>query len=450
MSIKSARVMIVEDEQDVREPLAEYLRTVGMSVTTAADGRDALMKLKTRKIDVVISDIKMPNMGGMELLEHLRSDYRDIDVIMFTSFGTVETAVEAIKSGAQDYVLKPIVFEDIQQKIERIMSNRPDGTTASAKTAAAEQFAIDKIIGSSIQVQGLKELIKRVARADSHALIIGESGTGKELVAKALHFESNRKSHPFIAVNCAAIPEQLLESEFFGHSAGAFTGAIAETKGVFESAHKGTLFLDEIAYLPLPMQAKLLRAIEEREITPIGKTKPVSIDLTIVSACAKDLREQVAEGTFREELFFRLNIIEIAVPPLRRRTGDIPELAEFFLKETTERIVSPVRSFSLVAMTALENHRWPGNIRELRNVVERAVVMCNDEEIQLQNLPDDITLNVPEQNRTTEYKTAVKSFEKDLILKTLTHCDNDKRLAAKILGIGLSSLYRKLEEFGIE
>jgi len=443
----NARVMIVDDEQDVREPLAEYLRTVGMHVITAGDGDEALTKLKANPVDVVISDIKMPNMGGMELLGHLRSDFKDVDVIMFTSYGTVETAVESIKSGAKDYVLKPIVFEDIQQKIERIMSERAGRTSDSGH---AEKSAMDRIVGKSIQVQGLKELIKRVARADSHALIMGESGTGKELVAKALHYESTRRKQPFIAVNCAAIPEHLLESEFFGHTAGSFTGAVANTKGFFESAHKGTLFLDEIAYLPLPMQAKLLRAIEESEITPIGKTKPVTVDLRIISACATDLKARVAEGSFREELFFRLNIIEIKVPPLRRRVGDISDLAQFFLRETTGRIDSPVRRFSPSAMTALENYRWPGNIRELRNVVERAVVMSTTEDIQLQNLPDEITQGVPDKNHTTEYKTAVKSFEKDLILKTLVHCDNDKKQAAKVLGIGLSSLYRKLEEFGIE
>jgi DNA-binding NtrC family response regulator len=444
----NARVMIVDDEQDVREPLAEYLRTVGMHVITAGDGGEALTKLNGNPVDVVISDIKMPNMGGMELLSHLRSDFRDIDVIMFTSYGTVETAVESIKSGAQDYVLKPIVFEDIQQKIERIMSERT--APSYERGHVPERSAMDRIIGKSIQVQGLKELIKRVARADSHALVMGESGTGKELVAKALHYESTRRNKPFIAVNCAAIPEHLIESEFFGHTAGAFTGAVADTKGFFESAHRGTLFLDEIAYLPLSMQAKLLRAIEEREITPVGKTKPVAVDLRIISACASDLKARVAEGSFREELFFRLNIIEIKVPPLRRRVGDISDLAQFFLRETTGRIDSPAQRFSPAAMTALDNYRWPGNIRELRNVVERAVVMSTTEEIQLQNLPDEITQGVSDQNHTTEYKTAVKSFEKDLILKTLTHCDNDKKQAAKLLGIGLSSLYRKLEEFGIE
>jgi two-component system response regulator PilR (NtrC family) len=447
--MKTARILIVEDEQDVREPLAEFLRTKGFEVETAEDGKQALEKLKEKPADLIVSDIQMPNMGGLELLKHVRSEYPAAQVIMFTAFGTVESAVDAIKSGAQDYVLKPVVFEDMQQKIDRILAQRDRGDIQQTRDRDGKHVFVESIIGESMEVVELRNLIKRVAKAESHALIIGESGTGKELVARSLHYESGRRDRPFVAINCAAIPEHLLESEFFGHSAGAFTGAAADKRGLFEFANKGTLFLDEVVELPVQMQAKLLRAIEEREITPLGRTKPIPVDLTIVSATAKDLKKEVEEGRFREELYFRLYVIEIKVPPLRDRRSDIPLLLEHFLRETNERIDSKVRSFSPAAKSALEHYRWPGNIRELRNIVERSVVMCSGDQIMPHDLPDDIISSSPELQQEEGFKAAVRGFERDLIKRTLAHCDNDKKQAAKLLGIGLSSLYRKLEEYGL-
>ncbi len=278
--MKTARILIVEDEHDVREPLAEFLRSGGFEVETAADGKQALVLLRDKPADLIVSDIQMPRMGGLELLKHVRSKYPATQMIMFTAFGTVENAVNALKSGAQDYVLKPVVFEDMQLKIERILSRRNQGSNLRSRDQEGKQVYLESIIGESMAVVELRNLIKRVAKAESHALIIGESGTGKELVARALHYESNRRDRPFVAINCAAIPEHLLESELFGHSAGAFTGAAADKKGLFESANRGTLFLDEIVELPIQMQAKLLRAIEEQEITPLGRTKPIPVSIS--------------------------------------------------------------------------------------------------------------------------------------------------------------------------
>lgn len=451
MSDRSRQVMIVEDERDVREPLAEYLRGVGFDVVTAADGQLALALLGRQSIDVVVSDIQMPNMGGMELFSVMRAEYPLVDVVFFTAFGTVEMAVNSIKAGACDYILKPVVFEDIQHKLERIFLARTGGSEEVDKAdGAGPPSYLDRIVGGSLQINRLKKLVKQVAKAGSYALIEGESGTGKELVARALHECSSRKKNPFVAVNCAAIPEHLLEAEFFGYTRGSFTGAVADKKGYFESAHGGTLFLDEILELPMAMQAKLLRAVEELEITPIGKTVPIIVDVVVIAASAKDLRREVEAGSFRDDLFYRINVVDINVPPLRKRKEDIPTLARHFLIETKKRMSSDVTDYSPETLAVLENYDWPGNIRELRNVVERAIVMTQGSLIGVESLPGYLSGGDLASNLPTDYRSVVKDFERDLIIRTLKDCDNDKKLAAEVLGIGLSSLYRKLDDLDLD
>ncbi|MFQ5510692.1 MAG: sigma-54-dependent transcriptional regulator [Candidatus Krumholzibacteriia bacterium] len=447
MTGQRASVLIVDDERDVREPLGMYLRREGFAVFTAAHGGEALDVLSAHPVRVVLSDVRMPVMDGTELLHRVRAEYPDTHVIMFTAFGTGDDAAAAIRSGAKDYILKPVVFEDICQKILRVCEV-DDGPVTGRGEPAGQRF-LEAIQGESDCVREMKSLITRVAEAGSSALITGESGTGKELVAKALHHLSDRRDGTFLAVNCAAIPEQLLESEFFGHAKGSFTGAYADKKGLFESAGRGTLFLDEVSELPHHMQAKLLRALEEKEVTPIGKTVPIPVRAVVLAACSMDLKREVDEGRFRMDLFYRLNVIEMPVPPLRDRDGDVELLARYFLDETRKRLRTGVRSFSSGTIRALGRYDWPGNIRELRNVIERAVVLARGETIEPLNLPDYIERFAHGGHAPRTMKDAVKVFERELILKTLRECGNNKRLAAKKLGMGLSSLYRKLEELDL-
>ncbi len=490
MSEETVRILIVDDEQDVREPMAQFLRSEGYDVRTAGDGVEALERMAEMPADIVLSDVRMPRLDGMELLQRLRSEYPDTSVIMFTAYGTEASAVAAIKAGASEYVLKPVVFEDMQQKILRVWdeararrsrasSSRPGagrapagagagdespgdarGGTATAadertedaagvSAQAAPASALEAILGRSPQIEALKRFVARVARAGSPALIHGESGTGKELVARALHELSTRRDEPFVAINCAAIPEQLLESEFFGHRRGAFTGAVADKPGLFETAGAGTIFLDEVAELPMPMQAKLLRALEEREVTPVGDTRPVPVRATVVAASARRLQDEVEAGRFRLDLYFRINVIEIEVPPLRERRGDARFLAEAFLRQARERLLTEAERFSEAALEAIDRYGWPGNVRELRNVVERAAVLARGREIELADLPDAVVSGAAA-TPSRRLRDAVRAFERDYIVRTLRDCGGDKRAAADVLGIGLSSLYRKLDEYGIE
>ncbi len=484
MSERTIRVLIVDDEHDVREPMAEFLRSEGFDVRTAGDGVEALEQLATAPADIVLSDVRMPRLDGMELLQRIRTEHPDTRVIMFTAYGTEASAVAAIKAGASEYVLKPVVFEDMQQKILRVW-DESRGTTAAGAAAprtrggaaragataepagagpadeahakmeadesavGAPASALDAILGGSPQVEALKRFVARVARAGSPALIHGESGTGKELVARALHELSRRRDEPFVAINCAAIPEQLLESEFFGHRRGAFTGAVTDKPGLFVTAGAGTLFLDEVAELPMPMQAKLLRALEEREVTPVGDTRPVPVQATVVAASARRLQDEVDAGRFRLDLYFRINVIEIEVPPLRERRGDARFLAETFLRQTRRRLLTEAERFSDAALEAIDRYHWPGNVRELRNVVERAAVMARGPEIELSDLPDAVVTGAGHAT-PRRLRDAVRAFERDFIVRTLRECGGDKRAAADVLGIGLSSLYRKLDEYGIE
>ena len=450
MSPSGITVLIVDDERDVREPLAKFLRSQGFDAITASNGVEALGILEANAVAVVVTDLQMPKMGGLELLRRIRAEHPRTEVIIFTAYGTVDGAVDAVKSGAHDYVLKPIIFEDIQQKIERITSRDDSDQPPNESREMNARASLDAIIGSSRAIEKLKDLVSRVARAGSFALIQGESGTGKELVARALHNLSPRNAFPFQAVNCAAVPVHLMESEFFGHTRGSFTGAVANKQGFFQVSDCGTLFLDEVGELPLEMQTKLLRAIEEREIMPIGQARPIAINLTIVAASARILRAEVEAGRFREDLFHRINVVEINVPPLRDRRDDIPLLAKHFLDDIGHRVGASARGLSLAAMASLQTYRWPGNVRELRNVVERAALVCDGDEIIPADLPDHIGDGVDRSDDgSAGYRSAVRGFEKELIQKTLANCNYDKKLTAKVLGIGLSSLYRKLEEFEI-
>ncbi len=455
-------LLIVDDERDLREPLAKYLSSVGYRTLTASDGVEAIdtitkdsASLKNNSsakgvnsskspVSIVLTDVRMPRMSGIDLLKNLRKTHPEISVFVFTAYGTVEMAVEAIRSGAVDYVLKPVIFEDIRNKIESHIKRSQLENSQSTDGVSA-------IIGASPQIESLKELILQVAGAGTMAVIQGESGSGKELIARALHFESQRRDGPFIAVNCAAVPEQLLESEFFGHVKGAFTGAISDKKGFFELAQDGTLLLDEIADLPLAMQAKLLRALESREVFPVGGGTPVLLNARVIAATGRPLEKAVEEGSFRSDLYYRIAVIEIDAPPLRDRRGDIPELLAHFLDRLKERGETQVNDFSPEAVTALSGYSWPGNVRELRNIVERSVILSKSDRVELSDLPEHvIEAGGGAESVAGNLRDARRTFERDMILKTIASCDNDKKLAANLLGIGLSSLYRKMEELGIE
>ncbi len=437
----STTLLIVDDERDLREPLAKYLSSVGYKTFTASDGVEALDAIANNEIDIVLTDVRMPRMSGIDLLKNIRKRNLNIEVFVFTAYGTVETAVDAIRSGAVDYLLKPVIFEDIRNKLETHLKRDEE--------SGAE--GVSAIIGDSPQIRSLKELILQVAGSESMAVIYGESGSGKELIARALHTESPRRDGPFVAVNCAAVPEQLLESEFFGHVRGAFTGAVRDKKGFFQLAQNGTLLLDEIADLPLAMQAKLLRALESREVYPVGGGTPISLNARVIAATGRPLEEEVKKGAFRSDLYYRIAVIEVKAPSLRERPGDIPELVGHFLRILRGRGATNVSVFAKDALDALCSYSWPGNVRELRNVIERSVILSRNAQVELVDLPEHlISASGNDGSVDGNLRDARRTFEKDMILKTIASCDNDKKLAAKLLGIGLSSLYRKMEELGIE
>ncbi len=442
--LQTITLLIVDDERDVREPLAKYLGSVGFNVVTACDGEEALRVLPKNDVSVVLTDVRMPRMSGIELLKEIRRSHPEIDVFVFTAYGTVESAVEAIRAGAVDYVIKPVIFEDIRSKIDSHLRNKAGAGTEPAT-------GISAIIGESPQIESLKELILQVAGTETTAVIQGESGTGKELIAHALHAESPRADGPFVPVNCAAVPEQLLESEFFGHVKGAFTGAVHDKKGYFEIAENGTLLLDEVADLPLSMQAKLLRALESKEVFPVGGGAPISLNARVIAATGRPLEKEVEQGAFRSDLYYRIAVIEITAPALRDRPGDIPGLVEHFLQRLRARGETRVSSFSKDSIAILCSYQWPGNVRELRNIVERSVVLAKNDVVELSDLPEHlIQAGGNAETIAGNLRDARRTFERDMILKTIASCNNDKKLAAKLLGIGLSSLYRKMEELGIE
>ncbi|MBS0196165.1 MAG: sigma-54-dependent Fis family transcriptional regulator [Planctomycetes bacterium] len=441
-------ILLCEDETMLRESLVQLLRDEGYDVVAAVDGQEAYEHIVARPFDIVLTDIRMPRMDGLTLLGHLQQVAPQTPVIVITAFGTIESAVSAMRAGATDYLLKPMQFDDVLLRIKRALDfgeMRRDRTIFTEQLAASSAF--QNLIGDSPAMTRLFELVRKLSSVRSSVLIIGESGTGKELFARAIHYNGITRDKPFVAVNCGAIPESLIESELFGHRKGAFTGAVRDRIGYFEAASGGTLFLDEISTLPMGVQSSLLRVLEERVVVPIGDTRPRPVDLRIVAASNQDLRALCAEGKFREDLLYRLDVVRLMLPPLRQRRTDIPMLVHHFLEKYTREMNKRVKGLTNAAMRALISHDWRGNVRELENVIERAVIFAEDREIDIADLPFTVDPSVEDSGE--DLRIAVTQFERLHIVTSLRRHRYDKNETAAHLGIGVSSLYRKMEELQI-
>ncbi|MEX0602934.1 MAG: sigma-54 dependent transcriptional regulator, partial [Bacteroidota bacterium] len=439
------RILVVDDEQIIRESLGFVLRKEGYEVDEASTGVQALEKQEAKPFDLVISDIEMPEMRGIELLENLTKRTPETFVIIVTAFGSLETAVAALRKGAYDYVLKPIDFDDMLHRVRKLLNHRSLAQENSLlRQELHRSYDFDRIIGQSESIKRVFQVIQRVAASEGTILITGKSGTGKELVARAIHVNSLRKQKRFVAINCGAIVDTLFESELFGHKKGSFTGAISDKEGLFKVGEGGTVFLDEVSEIPIHLQVKLLRAIEQKEITPVGMTEPQIIDVRIIAATNKDLRQEIEKGKFREDLFYRLNVVEIHIPSLTERPEDIPLLANHFLDIYRKQMSKAINGLSTEAMQALIHHNWKGEVRELENAIERAVIFCDREMITLDHMPEFLRPSglAPVYNSvpgSQSLRDAVKEFERRHILDVLASKDGNKENAAQVLAISLSS-----------
>jgi len=444
-----ASILIVEDEQVLRESLGELLSDEGYQVAQAANGAEAFKQVVDRPVDLVISDIRMPDMDGMTLLEHLHKTIPQTPVIIITAYGTVESAVTAMRKGAFDYLLKPVNFDDLLLKVQRALEF---GEMAQSRRIITEQLAKEStfhnLVGEAPNMDKLFDMVRKLSTVKSTVLIVGESGTGKELFARAIHYNGMTRQKPFIAVNCGAIPDSLIESELFGHRRGSFTGAHKDKIGYFEAAHGGTLFLDEISTLPLGLQSSMLRVLEERAVTPVGDTRTRPVELRVIAATNRDLEDMVRAGEFREDLLYRLNVVKLELPPLRQRKEDIPALVHHFLDKYAKLLNKEVRGITNGAMRAMLCHEWRGNVRELENVIERAVIFAEGREIATSDLPFAGPMDGDE-DASENLKEAMRQFERQHILHCLGRHQFDKAETARQLGIGVSSLYRKLDELDI-
>ena len=443
-------VLIVEDEELMRAILRRLLEDAGYTVFTADSAEAGLEILPQNDISVTITDIKMGGMDGLRLLDQIKAIDEEALVVIMTAYSSVDTAVAALRKGAYDYVTKPFVNEDLLQTIKNAILRRAlFHENRALRRELNKQYSFSDIIGKSDSLKRVFSIVEKVAGTNSNVLIQGESGTGKELIAKAIHFNGNRSSKPFLAVNCGALPENLLESELFGHSRGSFTGATSDKKGLFRSADGGTVFLDEVGEMPPILQVKLLRALQEHEVTPVGTSMPVKFDARIIAATNRNLEAEVTENRFREDLFYRLNVIEIEIPPLRDRREDIPLLVRHFAaksarnQNSTEKLVAPE------AMSVLVGYDWPGNVRELENAIERAFVLSGDE-IDVDSLPQKLRSSAAGSFETHDhqgFRPTLEETERRYVMEILHALENDKAAAAKILGIDLSTLYRKLKRY---
>ncbi|OGK84263.1 MAG: hypothetical protein A2X51_07570 [Candidatus Rokubacteria bacterium GWC2_70_24] len=441
------RVLVVDDEKMIREMLAEVLASWGYEASTAGSAEEALEALARSLVDVVLLDIMMPGMSGIDLLREIKHRDLDVDVLMMTGRPTVETAVQALKAGACDYLEKPLNLDVLRHLMGGVIERRLLRQEVHALRArVGDQLGAMELVGVSDAMQRLRDLIDRVAGSDSPVLIEGESGTGKELVAGAIHHRSPRSRAPFIPVNCGAIPADLMESEFFGHARGAFSGAVADALGLIRSAHGGTIFLDEIAELPAALQVKLLRVLQDTEVRPVGSVKTFKVDVRVIAATNQNVEQAVRAGTFRQDLFYRLNVVSILVPPLRERRADIPPLVTHFLRQLNQKLGRRVSGVGPDAMAALMGYDFPGNVRELENLLHRAYALGAREEITLEDLP--VLQSRPEALALAGGLPTLAAAERELILRVLRHHGGDKDQAARALGISRRTLYRRIEEYG--
>ncbi|MFO7772915.1 MAG: sigma-54 dependent transcriptional regulator [Dehalococcoidia bacterium] len=445
--MKRVKILVVDDEAIVRESLSEWLQDAGYQVFTAEDGYKALDVIERENPGIMIADLIMPGMDGIELMKRAKERQPRIEVIIITAYASIPTAITAMKEGAYDYIEKPFCPERAQSVVEKLSQYRElVEENISLRQRLEDHYRFENIIAKSSKMQRLIELIKVVGKSNATVLITGESGTGKELVARAIHSQSHRHNKSFIAVSCAALPESLLESELFGHEKGSFTGAYTQKKGKFEFANGGTLFLDEIGEMSANIQVHLLRVLEEKEFTRVGGNEPIRVDVRVISATNKDLRKAIEKREFREDLYYRLNVVNIELPPLRERREDIPLLAEHFLHKFASENRKEIAGFAPDAMEFLLNHDWPGNVRELENAIERAVILAKDSLITITGLPQKGTSpsNSPAGGKN------LKEIEKDHILNTLRETDENYSKAARILGISRMTLYKKAKEYGFD
>jgi two-component system response regulator AtoC len=450
------RVLIVDDEESFRHMLSVILIKEGYEVEASSNGEEGLQKAAASPFDHILCDIRMPHMDGLEFLKEIKRTGLEATVIMMSAYGTMDTAIEAMKLGAYDYVSKPFKPDEIiltLRKAEEREQLRKENLLL--RKEVGKEYSFENIVSKNEQMQKIFDVIKKVSQYKSTVLITGESGTGKELVARALHYNSERSKNPFIAVNCGAIPENLLESELFGHAKGAFTDAIRTKKGLFEEADGGTLFLDEIGELPGQLQVKLLRVLQDGEIRRIGESKPIQIDVRIVAATVRDLSKEVNEGRFREDLFYRLNVLPIHIPPLRERKEDIPLLIQHFIRKYNNAMNKNIEDIDHNALETLINYKWYGNVRELENTVERAIVLSEKSNIELENLPIEVQ-NFKEEFQVEQWpdeeysiKKTSKTLEINLIKKALKKTKGNHTHAAKLLEISHRALLYKIKEYGI-
>ncbi len=449
----SIKILVADDEPSHRQMIEAVLAAEGYEVTQAEDGQAAISAVEEKFYDLVIMDVRMPNVDGIQALQKIKQISPDIPVIIMTAYASVGSAVEALKSSAYDYLIKPLDIDELKILVAKALRfHQLEQENIYLKERLNDRFDFSNIIGRSRSMTRLFETVALVAPSDATVLIVGESGTGKELIANAIHQNSPRKDQPFIKVNCAALPETLLESELFGHEKGAFTGAMARKQGRFQLAHNSSIFLDEVAEMAPATQAKILRVLQEREFEPVGSTQTIKVDTRVIVATNKNLEKEIQEGRFRDDLYYRLNVVTVDVPPLRQRREDIPLLADFFLKQYAEKNRRPIEGFTPRATDLLMRYDWPGNVRELENIIERAVIMARGEMItplefpvDLQNLDEDLK----ESRIDLTPGRSLKEVEKVMILRTLEEVEGNRTHAARILGISRRTLQLKLKEYGI-
>jgi len=447
------KILVVDDERSHRQMIEAVLAAEGYEIAQADNGQAAIDAVAEKFYDLVIMDIRMPQLGGIEALKQIKAISPGIPIIIMTAYASVGTAVEALKSGASDYLTKPLDIEELKILVAKTLRiHQLEEENIYLKERLNDRFDFSSIIGHSPAMNSLFDTMALVAPSEATVLIVGESGTGKELIANALHQNSPHKDRPFIKVNCAALPETLLESELFGHEKGSFTGAIARKQGRFQLAHQSSIFLDEIAEMAPATQAKILRVLQEREFEPLGSTQTIKVDTRVIAATNKNLEDEINAGRFREDLFYRINVVTLDVPPLRERREDIPHLADFFLKKYTDKNKRLIKGFTPRATDLLMRYDWPGNVRELENIIERAVIMSRGELITPMEFPKDIQ-DLDEEFQDSQLNLtpgrSLKEVEKTMILRTLEEAGGNRTHAAKILGISRRTLQLKLKEYGI-
>jgi DNA-binding NtrC family response regulator len=448
-----AKILVVDDEESMCKFMEIMLKKEGYQVATNQHAPHALEQVKSEEYDLVIADLMMPEMSGLELLSQAKSAKPELDFIVMTAFASVDSAIEALKHGALDYITKPFRVDEIKIAVKKSLQQKQiTRENIQLKKELRTKFDFDSFIGNCTEIVKLKKLAEKIAASDSTVLIEGESGTGKELIARAIHYRSPRSDKPFVTINCAALPETLLESELFGHVKGSFTGAVKDKEGLFKAADGGTFFLDELGTTSLALQAKLLRVLEEKEITPVGGTVPIKVDVRLLAATNADLEQEVKLGNFRADLYYRLHVIPISIPPLRERKDDIKLLSSYFVRKYCKRMHIEEKSIAEEAMDRLLSYKWPGNVRELENAIEHAILLAKGNQITMADLPERLVEpdKIELVNEGIPASPTLEAVEKAYIFWVLNQTGWQKSKAAAILGIDSSTLYRKIEKYRLK